>query len=209
MCPTRTWRFAEHQWDYIGNSNSNISSSYSGWIDLFGWGTGNNPTNSSTDNDLYATFNDWGNNTISNGGGRRWFTLTRDEWVYVFNTRSTAIGIRYAKANVNNVNGVILLPDDWIDSYYSLSNTNSDGASYSSNTISASQWNTLEQHGAVFLPATGYRDGTNGSYGFYWSATYYDRYSAYTVYFCNSSWYPASEAIRSNGFSVRLVCATQ
>lgn len=36
---TGTWRFAEHQGDYIGNANSNISSSYSGWIDLFGWGT--------------------------------------------------------------------------------------------------------------------------------------------------------------------------
>ena len=34
-----TWRFAPHQWDVIGNANYNISSSYSGWIDLFGWGT--------------------------------------------------------------------------------------------------------------------------------------------------------------------------
>lgn len=34
-----TWRFAEHQYDYIGDANSNISQSYDGWIDLFGWGT--------------------------------------------------------------------------------------------------------------------------------------------------------------------------
>lgn len=34
-----TWRFAEHQYDYIGYANSNISQSYDGWIDLFGWGT--------------------------------------------------------------------------------------------------------------------------------------------------------------------------
>ena len=34
-----TWRFAEHQYDYIGSTNSNISQSYDGWIDLFGWGT--------------------------------------------------------------------------------------------------------------------------------------------------------------------------
>ena len=34
-----TWRFAEHQYDYIGNDNSNISKSYDGWIDFFGWGT--------------------------------------------------------------------------------------------------------------------------------------------------------------------------
>lgn len=34
-----TWRFAPNQWDVIGADNSNISSTYSGWIDLFGWGT--------------------------------------------------------------------------------------------------------------------------------------------------------------------------
>ena len=34
-----TWRFAEHQYDYIGDANGNISQSYDGWIDLFGWGT--------------------------------------------------------------------------------------------------------------------------------------------------------------------------
>lgn len=53
---TGTWRFAEHQWDYVGGTysgeehgtvyengvkcdNSLISQSYSGWIDLFGWAT--------------------------------------------------------------------------------------------------------------------------------------------------------------------------
>lgn len=55
---TNTWRFAEHQWDFVGGidydtemefgtvyengtkcDNSLISSSYEGWIDLFGWGT--------------------------------------------------------------------------------------------------------------------------------------------------------------------------
>lgn len=36
---TNTWRFAESQWDYVGVDNSNISSEYDGWIDLFGWGT--------------------------------------------------------------------------------------------------------------------------------------------------------------------------
>ena len=34
-----TWRFAEHQWETIGMANSNISPTYTGWIDLFGWGT--------------------------------------------------------------------------------------------------------------------------------------------------------------------------
>ena len=47
-----TWRFAEHQWDYVGDAsngnvyhngtkcdNTKISETYDGWIDLFGWGT--------------------------------------------------------------------------------------------------------------------------------------------------------------------------
>ena len=34
-----TWRFAPNQYDYIGEDNINISSTYNGWIDLFGWGT--------------------------------------------------------------------------------------------------------------------------------------------------------------------------
>lgn len=36
---TNTWRFAESQWDYVGADNQYISETYSGWIDLFGWGT--------------------------------------------------------------------------------------------------------------------------------------------------------------------------
>ena len=36
---TNIWRFAENQWDCVGAGNSNISSNYDGWIDLFGWGT--------------------------------------------------------------------------------------------------------------------------------------------------------------------------
>ena len=120
---TNTWRFATNQWDYVGDGNENISSSYSGWIDLFGWGTsGYNhgatcyqpwSTNQSS-SDYYAygssTYNlndqtckaDWGYNRISNGGNTEhyWRTLTKDEWTYVFDTRSTPSGIRYAKATV-------------------------------------------------------------------------------------------------------------
>lgn len=36
---TKSWRFAENQYDYISNANTNISATYDGWIDLFGWGT--------------------------------------------------------------------------------------------------------------------------------------------------------------------------
>ena len=211
---TRTWRFAEHQWDMIGDANKKISSSYSGWIDLFGWGTGNNPTNSSTSNSDYSSFSDWGNNTISNGGGKKWFTLTKDEWVYVFNTRSTSSGIRYAKATVNGVNGVILLPDNWSSSNYSLSNTNKKDAGFSSNRISQSDWtNKFEANGAVFLPAAGWRLGPDvnsvGSSGLYWSASYGDSDGAYDVLFHESNLYAGRWHYREGGRSVRLVCSAE
>ena len=36
---TNTWRFAEHQFDFVGYDNEKASATYDGWIDLFGWGT--------------------------------------------------------------------------------------------------------------------------------------------------------------------------
>ena len=228
---TNTWRFAVNQYDYVGSNNSNISSFYSGWIDLFGWGTSGydhgancyQPWSTSTNyTDYYAygsnTYNlydqtgqaDWGYKPISNGGcaANLWRTLTRDEWNYVFNTRSTTSGVRYAKAKVNNVNGVILLPDDWSSSTYSLSNTNSSGANYNGNILTASQWSVLEQAGAIFLPNTGLRCGTviyDVGSGYYWSASYYTTNYSYYVYFGESSVSPTKSSRRDYGRSVRLV----
>jgi uncharacterized repeat protein (TIGR02543 family) len=227
---TNTWRFATNQYDYIGYANNNISSNYSGWIDLFGWGTSgyNHGANcyqpwstSLTNSDYYAYgqyfYNlndqndkaDWGYNPIINGNNtnNQWHTLTQPEWDYVFNTRSTISEIRYAKANVNGINGVILLPDDWNGSTYSLSNTNSNNASFNSNTISASIWATLESSGAVFLPAAGYRSGFSmyvvGSCGCYWSAS---RNASDGAYFVEISQYLyVNSCSRCYGSSVRLV----
>ena len=208
------WRFAENQWDFEENQWWDFEDLLGIWIDLFGWGTGNNPTNSSTNNGNYSSFSDWGNNPIINGGNTasQWRTLTQQEWDYVFNTRTTSSGIRYAKAKVNDVNGVILLPDDWSSSTYSLNNTNSSNSNYSSNVISAAQWYALENEGAVFLPAAGGRNGTNpynvGTLGYYWSSTYdsNNNNNAYFVLFNNVSLITDCSDYRCRGRSVRLVC---
>ena len=228
------WRFATNQYDCIGSANSNISSSYSGWIDLFGWGTsdwncGNtyyHPYSYSNSNNgsLYGppgqynltgsyANSDWGVYNIIYSGNiatTGWRTLTQSEWNYVFNQRNTPSGKRYAKAQVNGVNGVILLPDDWNTSYYSLNNYNTNGAIYSSNVISSSSWtNSLEAHGAVFLPAAGFRDGTSvwtvGSLGNYWSASYYDSRDAWFMDFRSNDYLQMNNQPRYLGFSVRLV----
>lgn len=72
-CTQHIWRFAEHSYDIIGAANANISDSYNGWIDLFGYGTSGvnySPTLHTTTNSDYAsgdianTDNDWGINEI-------------------------------------------------------------------------------------------------------------------------------------------------
>lgn len=234
------WSFAEHQYDYIGNNGANdkidgaMTISEAGIIDLFSWNG-----NSSTSGDHYGIFsmdnnsyfgnmhpetlkNDWGHNAISNGGNTAdmWRTLTKDEWVYVFNNRNTASGVRYARANVNGCKGVILLPDDWNTSYYTLNNTNQEPTNYSAdnysaNTISLSDWeNSLESHGAVFLPAAGSRAYGNAnsiilssfnSAGNYWSSSSYSSDRAYSVYFSNTDSQLSKNSYRKPGFSVRLV----
>ncbi len=173
-------------------------------------------TNMSSPNLTGSSANyDWGiYNPISNGGNQtnQWRTLTHEEWEFVINSRP---GIRYAKATVNNVKGVILLPDDWSSGTYSLSNTNSNDASFDNNTLTVSQWSTLEQHGAIFLPAAGDRVGTSVSFlwggrGSYWSASYGDDDDYGTVYSYGVLFYETSFAAnywgrRDNGHSVRLV----
>ena len=153
---------------------------------------------------------------ITNGGKTSnygWRTLTKDEWAYLFETRTTTSGIRYAKATVNGKSGVILLPDDWSTSYYALASTNTADATYTSNEINADDWTSaFEAHGVVFLPAAGYRKGTTlyhpGDYGCYWSSSS-TSYNAYQVEFnssnVSSKLDSSSISERQYGCSVRLV----
>lgn len=231
---TNTWKFADNQYDYIGSANSNISSTYNGWIDLFGWGTsGYNHgaicyepwSTSSNTSDYYAYGNsnlnlndqngqaDWGYNAITNGGNsiNQWRTLTKDEWEYLLTIRITGSGIRYVKAQVNGANGLIILPDNWINSTYTLNSPNSPDANYTNNVISATNWITLESGGAVFLPAAGERYGTTGvmllnSNGYYLSATYYNNDRVYNLSFNYGGVTPNDYGtLRYSGHSVRLV----
>ena len=224
---SNTWRFAEKQYFIIGESNCNISSTYSGWIDLFGWGTSGYkdkyPYLTSTscidygngDHDIVCTKYDWGvYNPISNGGNQvgLWRTMTRAEWTFLFHRRNTASGIRYAKAQVDGVNGIILVPDDWDITSFSLSNPNNGDASFTSNVVDEMEWqDVFDVAGAVFLPVAGGRTETNvhndvDPFGFYWSTTYFGSYGAYGLRF-NDRYLDTYESTgRCNGYSVRLVC---
>lgn len=270
---TNIWRFAEHQWDYVGGThyingqeygtvyengvkcdNSLISSTYSGWIDLFGWGTSgyhdandlNNieyepwSTNVFSDNNYFgygpssimqspnltesSANYDWGvYNTILNGGNRtnQWRTLTNEEWNYVLFDRNTSSSIRFAKAIINDVSGVILLPDDWSNSIFNLYDVNQETSSFSSNIINASIWENMEQNGAVFLPAAGLRYEVSVysdpviSHGRYWTSSFGDfgwPAHAYELRFCDEhntgsfqTYLFTAKGTKCDGESVRLV----
>ena len=237
---TNTWRFAPNQYDLIGLANNNISGNYSGWIDLFGWGTSGynhgavcyQPWSTSIIESSYNAYGnpdynlydqtgqaDWGYNAISNGGNQtqQWRSLTIEEWTYVLNTRSTASGVRFAKAIVNGVKGLILLPDNWNASTYALSGTNSNSAYYVTNTVSSMDWNNvLEPAGAVFLPAAGSRYATtisayDGEYakGFYWSSTHDVDYGAMLLNFTRGTLLLTLSQYRYVGSSVRVVCSAE
>ena len=223
---TNTWRFAEHQYDYVGtqtadergnyggnvsgSDNRSISSTYSGWIDLFGWGTGSNPTLSSTSYMDYGTFVDWGGNPISNGGNtvNQWRTLTIAEWNYLLNTRTDASS-KCGPGNINGVGGLIILPDSWtlpLGCSFTSGFTTYDWAH---NSYTLAQWAQMEAAGAVFLPAAGYRYGTNDNYvgnlGNYWSSTPFNESSAYYMYFYSNDLNVIFSNFRGYGFSVRPV----
>ena len=209
------WRFAESQLDYIGNANGNISSTYNGWIDLFGWSTSttNFGVSTSTSSSNYSgSFVDWGTNQIGSDAPNTWRTLTYGEWNYLRNGRPNASSLR-GVAQVNGVNGLIFLPDNWtcpagvtFKSGFHTSNGVDYYAAYQ--TFTADQWAKLEAAGAIFLPAAGRRNGTDvggvQSIGYYWSATENDSFSASCLRF-NSDEASMVGNDRYRGLSVRLV----
>lgn len=223
------WGFAENAFDYIGMDNANIAESYDGWIDLFGWGTSGynhgavcyQPWSSDSNPDHYLAYGDdhaqlydqtgqadWGYNDIfQEDEVGKWRTMTCEEWDYVLNERNTPSGIRFAKAQVYGVNGLILLPDSWSSSAYYLNNVNQPSASFTSNVISDGWEPFLLFNGAVFLPAAGYRDEDRieyaGTMGLYYTSESNVR-KAKAINFEHSD-IGEMTVFRSWGLSVRLV----
>ena len=189
------WDFADNQWDYVGthpegetgygtvdgSDNAKIlDEGYTGWIDLFGWGTwgsNGNPLNISTDLEDYT----WSEFTNTLDNHNDWRTLSYDEWHYLLNTRPLA-SEKYVRATVHNVDGYVLLPDNWIGTTF-------DGINRGD--FDNTQWDDdMEDKGAVFLPAAGVRTvdivqvdppttttdtlinvnvhGESGNMGYYW-----------------------------------------
>ena len=181
-----TWKFADRQYDFFGGKNmSGDGYSQTQTTDLFCWSE-----TESVENDKYGlyvydpyyahwagsastTFVDWGNKSISGDAANTWFTLTADEWFYLFHYRVNSTGdqlrgrviitgiqghqaSQYTNQTTTpraQIEGFALLPDDW---------TSADvpsGLSFSPsavNTYSVADWARMEAAGAMFLPAAGY-----------------------------------------------------
>lgn len=216
---TGLWRFAEHQYDALDDENYEAVEENDCRMDLFGWGTSGwdsganayKPNSFSEDSKDYLPGGsgkiklvgefanaDWGvYNKITNGGNQpgMWRTLTRNEWEYLIFMRDDAERL-YSIGCVGEVNGLILLPDD-----YYLKGSRADyrvkenaerlialppcdgltklppssftprAAYFFENEFTPEGWAKMEEKGAVFLPV----ETLNAEfYGRYWSTSGYD-----------------------------------
>ncbi|MCQ2155414.1 MAG: hypothetical protein MJY55_06350 [Bacteroidales bacterium] len=188
------WKFAANQYDCLGEGGANSTIGISaGDVDLFGWSTEN--SNYGIDNtieDFVGEFVDWGKEI---GDGHTWRTLSNDEWVYLFNTRSvnggTGAGKSYSlEITHGGKKGLVLYPDN-----------------YTGGVLSGTV-NTLPE-GVVFLTSeAGYRGHTGvkvNGIGEYWSSSVCDAMFIYRLGFTSSYVVPDGRAQRHFGNSVRLV----
>jgi len=201
--------FAEHQYDVLSQEENEQIGSEAYTIDLFGWGTGDEPAKDSRVGADYAAFKDWGDNIIGDSEAKYWRTLSKDEWNYLLLDRPNASYLAvWATLEFNNVQGIILLPDNWGEVKPSGITLSTD-QSWTANILSLqTQWDALEQAGAVFLPYSRlYRSGQtvkkDNPAGSYWTSSDYAESSAYRVMINDKL---ATEYVgRYLGFYVRLV----
>ena len=182
------WSFFDNQYDYYDSYSADA------W-DKFGWSTSATTygMNTSTSISAYSgDFVDWGAKM-----GTGWFTLSSDEWTYLFNTRTVNGGTGDGKSytlgqSVNSKLGVVIYPDNYTGAVYS-----------------GRDWASFESAGCVFLPIAGLRNGSSLNYtnssGYYWSATPNGTNYAYRLNLGSNSMAGASNSPRYYGCSVRLV----
>lgn len=156
-------------------------------------------------------------------GTTGWFTLSADEWNYLLLTRGTDSGLHFARITLTGVNnevsstdhkleGLIIFPDNWEASTYPLTNTDVQIANYTDNYIPLEDWNSVfEPAGCVFLPAAGYRDGSDvqgcRGPGEYWTSTMGSGQEAshFRFYIDSSFGVGPSGSMANKGLAIRLV----
>lgn len=173
-----------------------------------------------------ANGTDWGVNPILNGGnaGGQWRSLNADELKQLLDKRANAYGLWGMGKIGNCLPGLIILPDNWTLpeglSFIPASANTHYALGYETNRYSYLQWARMEENGAIFLPAAGFRAGTQieSVYvdGKYWTSTistYKDEpntapYEARELDFSGTGgagWGPTIRSSKYVGLPVRLV----
>ena len=221
------WAFAPRQYDAIVGHTANIningimSVSENGSVDLFGWNSTNgistNGINNSVTQSHYGTnteLADWGG-LIGDG----WFTPSRFDWAKIFNER-TVNEHRYTMVEIvrddNSLvrKGMILFPDNYSNPGVALEGAVYDAPSaFAATVLQTEEWPILEAAGCVFLPLTGFREGSEvkmSNYAQYWSSTFGE---SQEKPFCwrfgtnsNGPFLTTATPERFTGCAVRLMC---
>ena len=205
-------------WTISNEYNSNCPDNPFGYgFSLFFLDTITNDTlDIDIDFSIDSTNYDWGiYNSITNGGGQDslWRTLTAEEWNYLIFKRNNAENL-YGVASIEGVNGVILLPDNWVTpqgiSFKSMMGDAFGKEYFAKNNYTTNKWNKMQLAGAVFLPACGYRNGTEignvNITGVYWSTTCKEQNNPQYLYFCSNYLSLTHGYNPYYGQAVRLVC---
>lgn len=195
-----------HPYDYDINGDENK-----------GYGYG--PTYNNYQSDLSGN-SDWDWGALFND--KEWRTLSHEEWSYLFHNDGNRANLK-GLGRANGINGIFILPDNWdemvafvgiaaiADNFeYGYMND------FSKNNYSHDEWKKMEEAGATFLPAAGYRWKGNKKAGLiidgigacceYWTSTHEGKGRAWAVdidleHFDNTL---MADHKRSKGFCVRL-----
>lgn len=118
--------------------------------------------------------NEWREEQKNAEGHNGWYVLSAAEWTYLMVTRD---GSKNALGSVNGQNGLVILPDGWVQpAGVPVFKPVTSGTDYANNPYTTAEWAIMEAAGAVFLPCGGYStsggDPTDATdHGVYWSAT--------------------------------------
>ena len=173
---------------------------------------------------------DWGKNM-----GDGWRTLTAEEWGYLIGPGNGGTTPSGQRANYQSLRGLcqitvgstsypglMILPDDLYNNLPTEGDIASKWAAcavaagnslqYTNATFTEKEWTALQDAGAVFLPAAGFRNGTAvhyaGANGNYWSSSASSSTNAFYLYFRARYLDPEYSNYRYSGRSVRLVSET-
>ena len=215
------------------------------WMDQFYWLCGEYPAEEKYTYYHVVNLHDQDIVPISNGGNKVgiWHSPTKEEWEYLFFGRDRANEL-FGQGTIDGQKGVFILPDNWVQpagipaftppnpaswlaeeyngeiSGYRA--TDDDVKHYADNTYTANEWKTMEERGAVFLPAIYYSFGFGEGGGHDMEAKYQTYYSMYppaqdntSYFFLFNNWEFIPQSIsynynsRADWVSVRLVRIAQ